>query len=106
MASALVWLKRGLRLRDHGPQGDPVRRWVPRLGAAACPPPIVDERAALAWAKGGLHALRATPEARTEADAVQHHHGSRKRGLPPSGLAGGQRRHHAAAAHPRQQELL
>ena len=42
----------------------------------------MDERAALAFAKERLYALRATPEARAEADAVQQRHGSRKAGLP------------------------
>jgi deoxyribodipyrimidine photo-lyase len=45
----------------------------------------VDETAALAHAKAVLYGLRATPQARAEADAVQQQHGSRKSGLPPSG---------------------
>ena len=70
---------------DHDPQGVFVRRWVPEFGTLAYPAPIVDERATLKHAKDRLYGLRATPEARAEAGAVQHKHGSRKSGLPPSG---------------------
>jgi len=71
--------------RDHDPDARHVRRWVPEFGTPDYPAPIVDERAALALAKQRLFALRATPQAREEADAVQLRHGSRRSGLPPSG---------------------
>ncbi len=72
--------------REHDPQGEFVRRWVPEFGTAEYPAPIVDERQALAFAKDRMYGQRATPQARAEADAVQHKHGSRKSGLPPSGM--------------------
>ena len=71
---------------DQDPQGLYIRRWVPELGTSAYPAPIVDERSALAEAKRKLYALRATPEAKGEAGAIQQKHGSRRSGLPPSGV--------------------
>ena len=70
---------------DQDPQGLYVRRWVPELGTAAYPPPIVDEHSAVAAAKERLYGLRKTSEAQGEAQVIQHKHGSRKSGLPPSG---------------------
>jgi len=70
---------------EQDPQGEYVHRWLPELGSPAYPPPIVNERAALAEIKARLYALRQTGQARSEADAIQHRHGSRKAGLPASG---------------------
>ncbi len=69
---------------DQDPQGVYIRRWVPELGTAAYPTPIVDERVAVAAAKDKLYGLRKTREAHAEADLIQRKHGSRKSGLPPT----------------------
>ena len=72
--------------QDQDPRGEYIRRWVPEFGTAAYPRPIVDERSALAAAKERLHGLRKTPEAHREAGSIQRKHGSRKSGLPQSGM--------------------
>ena len=70
--------------RDQDPQGLYIRQWLPEFGTAAYPAPIVDERTAVAAAKDKLYRLRETRAAHAEADAIQHKHGSRKSGLPPT----------------------
>jgi len=95
---------------DQDPEGLFIRRWVPELAKVplpylaqpwAMPPsvqqlahcyigrdypaPVVDDKAAVKAAKDRLYALRQTEAARTEADAVQARHGSRRSGLPPTG---------------------
>jgi deoxyribodipyrimidine photo-lyase len=82
---------------DHDPEGHYRRRWLPEWGTAAYPQPIVEERAALAFAKERMYGLRRGAAARAEADAIQQKHGSRKCGLPPSGMKRGRR---AAAPSP------
>ena len=96
--------------QDQDPKGLFIRRWVPELAKvplpylaepwkmdpsvqhmAGCrmgtnyPLPIVDDNAAMAFAKERMYGLRKTPQARMEAADVQEKHGSRKSGLPASG---------------------
>jgi deoxyribodipyrimidine photo-lyase len=85
---------------DHDPSGAFVRRWVPEIGTAAYPKPIVVERDAMAQAKSRLYALRGTTPAREEAQAIQNKHGSRKSGLPPT------KRPRAKAADTNQRSLF
>jgi deoxyribodipyrimidine photo-lyase len=59
---------------------------VHEFGGPAYPPPIVDARAAVAAAKAQLYGLRQTQPAQDEASAIQRKHGSRRSGLPPSGV--------------------
>jgi len=71
--------------RDHDPAGLFVGRWVPEFGSPTYSKPIVDEQGAVKSAKEKLYALRARPDSKREASAVQQRHGSRKSGLPPGG---------------------
>ena len=98
--------------QDHDPAGVFIRRWVPelapvplallatpwRMGAAqqravGCvlgqdyPAPIVDDTVAVKRAKERLYGLRGTAASRAEADTIQDQHGSRKAGLPRTGMA-------------------
>jgi len=91
---------------DHDPLGRFVRRWVPEWGTRDYPPPIVDEKLALARAKQRVYALRALPQARAQAAAIQAKHGSRKSGLPPSALRGRRKRVAEDGALGNQRELF
>jgi deoxyribodipyrimidine photo-lyase len=79
---------------------------VPEFGSLAYPAPIVDEKAALKATKELMYGQRAKPEARAEADAVQQRHGSRKAGLPPSGMKRSAGRSKAPTAPSPQGELF
>jgi deoxyribodipyrimidine photo-lyase len=68
--------------RDQDPDGVYQRLWLPEWGTAAYPQPIVDDKVAVKAAKDKLYGLRKTTGARSEAQAIQQKHGSRKSGLP------------------------
>jgi deoxyribodipyrimidine photo-lyase len=69
---------------DQDPSGAFIRQWVPEIGSAAYPPPVVEERLALAHARQVMFGLRKDAAAKAEADRIQMRHGSRRSGLPPS----------------------
>lgn len=90
---------------DQDPQGAFVRRWVPELAeiptdylhepwkapnadtvlGKAYPFPIVNHLEAAKAARQNIWAVRGSTSFRTAADAIQHKHGSRRRGIPMTG---------------------
>lgn len=66
---------------SHDPDGNDLRRWVPEYGTAHYPPPIADERAALADARDRMFALCRTIAAHENAEAIHQRHGLRRSGL-------------------------
>ena len=83
-------IKQGL---DQDPKGKFTRKWVPELdsvpdeflqtpwlwdGKTNYPPPIVDHKEAVKFARDKIWAIKKTAEAKEEAEAVYIKHGSRK----------------------------
>jgi deoxyribodipyrimidine photo-lyase len=73
--------------RDQDPEGVYQRQWLPEWGTAAYPQAIVDDKLAVQEAKDKLYGLRKTADARSQAQAIQQKHGSRKSGLPQTTVA-------------------
>ena len=62
---------------EQDPDGRFVRAWIPELGTAAYPPPIVDWADAARLARERVWAIRRDPQAQRVAHAVWTRHGSR-----------------------------